>query len=75
MKRIITIDTLSQYDNKKEFKDEATIKEIYEIFADKKTRIESVNDVPVNTDVLYSLRFENDVGNSKSAYIYKKGNK
>ena len=75
MKRIITIDTLSQYDNKKEFKDEATIKEIYEIFADKKTRIESVNDVPVNPDVLYSLRFENDAATSKSAYIYKKGNK
>ena len=32
----ITIDTLAQYDNEKEFKDEETIEEIYEVFANKK---------------------------------------
>ena len=71
----ITIDTLSQYDNEKEFKDEETIKEIYDVFADKKTHIESINDVPVNPDILYLVKFKNDVENSKSAYIYKKDSK
>ena len=71
----ITIDTLSQYDNEKEFKDEETIKEIYDVFADKKTHIESINDVPVNPDILYLVKFKNDAENSKSVYIYKKGNK
>ena len=52
----ITIDTLSQYENKKEFKDEETIQEIYDIFVDKKTHIESVNDVPVNPDILYFVK-------------------
>ena len=71
----ITIDTLSQYKNKKEFKDEETIKEIHDVFTDKKTHIESVNDVPVNPDILYFVKFRNDAGNSKLAYIYKKDNK
>lgn len=70
----IAIDTLSQYDNKKEFKDEESIKEIYDVFTDKKTHIESINDVPVNPDILYFIKFKNIAGNSKSAYIYKKGN-
>ncbi len=70
----ITIDTLAQYDNKKEFKDKESIEEIYEVFADKKTHIESVNDIPVNPDILYFVKFKNDSGNYKSAYIYKKGN-
>lgn len=70
----ITIDTLAQYDNKKEFKDKESIEEIYEVFADKKTHIESVNDIPVNPDILYFVKFKNDSGNYKSAYIYKKDN-
>lgn len=70
----ITIDTLAQYDNKKEFKDKESIEEIYEVFADKKTHIESVNDIPVNPDILYFVKFKNESGNYKSAYIYKKGN-
>lgn len=70
----ITIDTLAQYDNKKEFKDKESIEEIYEVFADKKTNVESVNDIPVNPDILYFVKFKNDSGNYKSAYIYKKGN-
>ena len=70
----ITIDTLAQYDNEKEFKDEETIEEIYEVFADKKTSIESVNDIPVNPDILYFVKFKNNSGNYKSAYIYKKDN-
>ena len=71
----ITIDTLSQYDNKKEFKDEETIKEIYDVFADKKTHLESINDVPVDPDILYYVVFKKDAENFKSAYIYKKDNK
>jgi len=71
----ITIDTLSQYNNKKEFKDEESIKEIYDIFIDKKTHIENINDVPVNPDILYFVKFKNVSGKSKSAYIYKKDNK
>lgn len=70
----ITIDTLAQYDNEKEFNDEESIEEIYEVFADKKTHIESVNDIPVNPDILYFVKFKNDSGNYKSAYIYKKDN-
>ena len=70
----ITIDTLAQYDNEKEFNDEESIEEIYEVFADKKTHIESVNDIPVNPDILYFVKFKNESGNYKSAYIYKKGN-
>ena len=70
----ITIDTLAQYDNEKEFKDEETIEELYEVFADKKTSIESVNDIPVNPDILYFVKLKNNSGNYKSAYIYKKDN-
>ena len=70
----ITIDTLAQYDNEKEFKDEETIEEIYEVFADKKTSIESVNDIPINPDILYFVKLKNNSGNYKSAYIYKKDN-
>ena len=70
----ITIDTLAQYDNEKEFKDEETIVEIYEVLADKKTSIESVNDIPVNPDILYFVKLKNNSGNYKSAYIYKKDN-
>ena len=70
----ITIDTLAQYDNKKEFKDKESIEEIYEVFADKKTNVESVNDIPVNPDILYFVKFKNESGNYKSAYIYKKVN-
>ena len=70
----ITIDTLAQYDNEKEFNDEESIEEIYEVFADKKTNVESVNDIPVNPDILYFVKFKNESGNYKSAYIYKKGN-
>lgn len=54
----ITIDTLAQYDNEKEFNDEESIEEIYEVFADKKTHIESVNDIPVNPDILYFVKFK-----------------
>lgn len=69
-----TIDTLSQYDNKKELKDKELIKEIYDVIADKKTNIESVSDVPVNPDTLYLVKFKNNTENSKSFYIYKKDN-
>lgn len=46
----ITIDTLSQYDGEKEFKDEETIEKIYKVFANRKTNVESIDDVPANPD-------------------------
>ena len=43
-------------------------------YDNEKTHIESVNDIPVNPDILYFVKFKNDSGNYKSAYIYKKDN-
>lgn len=71
----ITIDTLSQYDGEKEFKDEETIEKIYKVFANRKTNVESIDDVPANPDLLYLVKFKNTSENYKLAYIYKKGNK
>ena len=71
----ITIDTLAQEDNIKEFSDKNSINEIYNIFSEKTTNIESVNDNPSNPDILYLIKFKNSNDESKSAYVYKKGNK
>ena len=71
----ITVDTLAQEDNIKEFSDKKSINEIYNIFNGKTTNVESINDNPTNTDVLYLVKFIKSNGDSKSAYIYKKGNK
>ena len=71
----ITIDTLAQEDNIKEFSDKNSINEIYNIFSEKTTNVESVNDNPSNPDILYLIKFNNSNGESKSAYVYKKGNK
>lgn len=70
----ITIDTMSQYDNTKEFTDENSINEIYNVFVNKKTNIESVNDTPVNPDTMYVINFKTKNDDSKLIYIYKKGN-
>ena len=70
----ITIDTMSQYDNTKEFTDENSINEIYNVFINKKTNIESVNDTPVNPDTMYVINFKTKNDDSKLIYIYKKGN-
>ena len=71
----ITIDTLAQEENIKEFSDKNSINEIYNIFSEKATNVESVNDNPSNPDILYLIKFNNSNDESKSAYIYKKGNK
>ena len=71
----ITIDTLAQEDNIKEFSDKNSINEIYNIFSEKTTNIESVNDNPSNPDILYLIKFNNSKDESESAYVYKKGNK
>ena len=71
----ITIDTLAQEDNIKEFSDKISINEIYNIFSEKTTNVESVNDNPSNPDILYLIKFNNSNDESKSAYVYKKGNK
>lgn len=71
----ITIDTLAQEDNIKEFSDKNSINEIYNIFSEKTTNVESVNDNPSNPDILYLIKFNNSNDESKSAYVYKKGNK
>ena len=71
----ITVDTLAQEDNIKEFSDKNSINEIYNIFSEKTTNIESVNDNPSNPDILYLIKFNNSKDESESAYVYKKGNK
>ena len=59
----------------KEFSDKNSINEIYNIFSEKTTNVESVNDNPSNPDILYLITFNNSKDESKSAYVYKKGNK
>ena len=71
----ITVDTLAQEDNIKEFSDKNSINEIYNIFSEKTTNVESVNDNPSNPDILYLIKFNNSKDESESAYVYKKGNK
>lgn len=71
----ITIDTLSQYDNIIEVNDKETIKKIYNIFNNKETNIESINDNPTNPEILFIVTFYNNEGEHKSSYIYKKNNK
>lgn len=71
----ITIDTLSQYDNIIEIDDETRINTIYDIFNNKITYNESVNDNPTNPDVLYLVEFNSIENNSTSAYVYKRNNK
>ena len=48
------------------------INEIYNIFSEKTTNVESVNDNPSNPDILYLITFNNSKDESKSAYVYKK---
>ena len=71
----ITIDTLAQKDNIKDFSDKTSINEIYNIFSKKTTNVESINDNPSNFDVLYFIKFSSSTDESKSAYVYKKRNK
>ena len=71
----ITIDTLAQEDNIKEFSDKNSINEIYNIFSEKTTNVESVNDNPSNPDILYLIKFNHSKDESESVYVYKKKNK
>ncbi len=71
----ITIDTLAKEDNIKEFSYKNSINEIYNIFSEKTTNVESVNDNPSNPDILYFIKFNNSKDESNSAYVYKKRNK
>lgn len=71
----VTIDTLSEFGNVKEITDKETIETVYNVFNNRTTQIESVNDNPINPDILFSVTFKNDNGNYKFAYIYKKDNK
>ena len=70
----VTIDTLSEFRKVKGITDKETIEIVYNVFNNKTTQIESVNDNPINPDILFSVTFKNDKGNYKSAYIYKKDN-
>lgn len=69
----ITIDTMSQYDNIKEITAENSISEIYNVFMDKKTNVESINDTPTNPDTMYVINIKTKDDDSKLIYIYKKG--
>lgn len=71
----ITIDTLSEFEKVKEITDKETIETVYNVFNNKTTQIESVNDNPINPEILFSVTFKNDNGDYKLAYIYKKDNK
>lgn len=71
----ITIDTLSEFEKVKEITDKETIETVYNVFNNKTTQKESVNDNPINPEILFSVTFKNDNGDYKLAYIYKKDNK
>ena len=71
----VTIDTLSEFGKVKEITDEKTIEIVHNVFNNKTTQIESVNDNPINPEILFSVTFKNNNGDYKLAYIYKKGNK
>lgn len=71
----ITIDTLSEFGKAKEITDKETIEKVYNVFNNKTTQIESVNDNPINPEILFSVTFKNNNGDYKLAYIYKKDNK
>lgn len=71
----VSIDSLAQYDNRKEFYDRDTIEEIYHLFDHKRTQKESINDHPVDPDLLFLVTFQKSNGEDKVVYIYKKKNK
>ena len=71
----VIIDTLSEFGKVKEITDKETIETVYNVFNNKTTQIESVNDNPINPEILFSVTFKNNNGDYKLAYIYKKDNK
>lgn len=68
----ISIDTLEQSNNIKEFSDKETINTIYDIFQDKTTYTQSINDNPTDPDILYFITFKNKDNELKSVYVYQK---
>ena len=70
---LVSIDSLSQYDNVTEFDDKEEIAKIYHIFRNQITTQESINDNPVNRDILFLVTFKKNDETTK-VYIYKKNN-
>ena len=70
---LVSIDSLSQYDNVTEFDDKEDIAKIYHIFRNQTTTQESINDNPVNPDILFLVTFKKNDETTK-VYIYKKNN-
>ena len=70
---LVSIDSLSQYDNVTEFDDKGEIAKIYHIFRNQTTTQESINDNPVNPDILFLVTF-NKNDETPKVYIYKKNN-
>lgn len=70
---LVSIDSLSQYDNVTEFDDKEEIAKIYHIFRNQTTTQESINDSPVNPDILFLVTFKKNDETTK-VYIYKKNN-
>ena len=70
---LVSIDSLSQYDNVTEFDDKEEIAKIYHIFRNQTTTQESINDNPVNPDILFLVTFKKNDKTTK-VYIYKKNN-
>ncbi|CDE08629.1 putative uncharacterized protein [Bacillus sp. CAG:988] len=70
---LVSIDSLSQYDNVTEFDGKEEIAKIYHIFRNQTTTQESINDNPVNPDILFLITFKKNDETTK-VYIYKKNN-
>ncbi len=70
---LVSIDSLSQYDNVTEFDDKEEIAKIYHIFRNQTTTQESINNNPVNPDILFLVTFKKNDETTK-VYIYKKNN-
>lgn len=70
---LVSIDSLSQYDNVTEFDGKEEIAKIYHIFRNQTTTQESINDNPVNPDILFLIIFKKNDETTK-VYIYKKNN-
>lgn len=70
----VVIDTMSQYDNKKEITDKKAIEKIYNVFYNRTTTKESISKNPENADEIYHIIFysEND---SIDMDIYTSNNK
>ena len=71
----VVIDTMSQYDNKKEITDKKAIEKIYNVFYNRTTTKESISKNPENADELFNIIFTDNENNDISIYIYTKDDK